>query len=131
MKTLVVEDDLTSRLVLQEMLKEYGSVDIAVNGRESVELVKVALANRKPYDLICMDIRMPEMDGQEALKEIRNLEAGTDAESVNPARVVMITMLDDGQNIVKAFREQCDGYLVKPIDKTKLSECLKTCGLVE
>ena len=74
MKSLIVEDDFTSRLLLQEYLKVYGIPHIAVNGREAVEAVRLALEARDHYNLICLDIMMPEMDGQQALREIRALE---------------------------------------------------------
>ena len=74
MKTLIVEDDFTSRLFLQTFLSRYGECHIAVNGREAVEAFRMAADNGSPYDLICMDIMMPEMDGQEAVKQIRALE---------------------------------------------------------
>ena len=68
MKTLIVEDDFTSRLLLQEILKRYGAVHIAVNGREAVDAVRAAAESDESYDLICLDIMMPEMDGYQALK---------------------------------------------------------------
>ena len=63
MKALVVEDDFTSRLIMQEMLLGYGSVHIAVNGREALDAFMVAFEKGAPYDLICLDIMMPELDG--------------------------------------------------------------------
>ncbi len=74
MKTLIVEDDFTSRVLLQEVLKRDGTVHIAVNGKEAVDAVRAAMDAGEPYDLICLDIMMPEMDGYEALKEIRAIE---------------------------------------------------------
>ena len=72
MKTLIVDDDFTNRLLLQEILKVHGPVHVAVNGKEAVEAVAAARDNKEdPYDLICLDIMMPEMDGQEDLKIIR------------------------------------------------------------
>ena len=74
MKTLIVEDDFTSRLLLQELLKGYGPAHVAVNGKEAVEAARMAMDAGEPYDLICLDIMMPEMDGHGALKEIRAQE---------------------------------------------------------
>jgi len=74
MKTLIVEDDFTSRLLLQGLLQSYGAVHFAVNGKEAVEAVRLALESDELYDLICLDIMMPEMDGQEALRQIRLME---------------------------------------------------------
>lgn len=74
MKSLIVEDDFTSRFVLQEFLAPYGQTHIAVNGKEPMEAVGISAKENKPYDLICLDIMMPEMDGHAVLKAIRIIE---------------------------------------------------------
>ena len=100
MKTLIVEDDFTSRLLLHEILKKYGATHIAVNGREAVEAVRTSLDSRERYDLICMDIMMPVMDGQTSLKNIRELEGARGILSTHGAKIFMITVLDDVKNVV-------------------------------
>ena len=67
MKTLIAEDDFTSSVILQELLRGYGPFHLASNGKDAVAAVAAALAAHEPYDLVCLDIMMPEMDGQEAL----------------------------------------------------------------
>ena len=129
MKTLIVEDDFTSRIFLQEMLKSYGRVDIAVNGRESVEAVQASLSAGEHYDLILMDIMMPEMNGQEALQHIRNAEETAGIIIGKGAKVIMTTALGDKDNIMDAFRHAADGYMVKPVDKQKLLEKLRELEL--
>ena len=69
MKTLIVEDDFTSRLLMQELLKGFGMVNVAVDGQEGVEAVRLALKNGEPYNLVCLDIMMPELDGQQTLRD--------------------------------------------------------------
>ncbi len=63
MKSLIVEDDFTSRNLMQIYLADMGPCHVAVNGREAVEAVTESLNEQKPYDVICLDIMMPEMDG--------------------------------------------------------------------
>jgi two-component system, chemotaxis family, chemotaxis protein CheY len=130
MKTLIVEDDFTSRLLLQELLKPYGSSHVAVNGKEAVEAVRLALRQGEPYDLICMDIMMPEMDGQEALKEIRACEDQSGLPLEQQAKIVMTTALGDVKNVMAAYSSLCDGYLTKPIHKDELLKTLIACGLL-
>jgi two-component system chemotaxis response regulator CheY len=130
MKTLVVEDDFTSRLYLQEILKKYGPTHAAINGKEAVEAVRAALEAGEPYDLICLDIMMPEMDGQTALNEIRRVEEAKGIASIHGAKVIMTTALDDSKNILASFKGQCDVYLTKPVDKAKLLGYLQKFGLV-
>jgi two-component system, chemotaxis family, chemotaxis protein CheY len=131
MNVLVVEDDFTSRKLLQSIIAEYGECDVAVNGEEAVEAVRGALENNRPYDLICLDIMMPEMDGQEALRQIRALEDQKELRGLSGAKILMTTALGDSGNVMAAFRSQCDGYITKPIDKKKIREQLKTLGLLE
>ncbi len=130
MKTLIVEDDFTNRLLLQEFLRVHGPSHIAVNGKEAVEAVRLALAAGEPYRLICLDIMMPELDGQGALKQIRALEQAKGVWSTAGAKIVMTTALNSMKDINAAFGSLCDGYLVKPIAKTKLFETLRQLNLI-
>jgi two-component system chemotaxis response regulator CheY len=130
MKTLIVEDDFTNRLILQTFLRDYGHAHIAVNGKEAVEAVRLALDAGEPYDLICMDIMMPEMNGQQALKEIRSLEEARGILSTHGAKVVMTTVLGDMKSICEAYSSLCDAYLVKPIGQNKLLQELRKLGLI-
>jgi two-component system, chemotaxis family, chemotaxis protein CheY len=131
MKTLIVEDDITSSFLLQEILKSYGPTQIAVNGIEAIDAVRTALEAGEPYDVICMDIMMPELDGQEAVKQIRALEEAKGILPVRCAKIIMTTALGDHQNILAAFKHLCDAYVVKPIDKAKLLAELRRLRLIE
>ena len=130
MKTLIVEDDFTSRLLLQEILKNYGAVHIAVNGKEAVNAASAAMDTGEPYSLICLDIMMPEMNGQEALKKIRQMEAEAGIGPERRARVIMTTALADKGNVIEAIQSQCDYFLVKPIDGRALLDELRRFGLI-
>lgn len=130
MKTLIVEDDFTSRLLLQELLKSYGPSHIAVNGKEAIAATKAALETGEHYDLICLDIMMPEMDGQEALRQIRDQESARGIFSQNGAKIIMTTAADDMKNVGIAFHSLCDAYLTKPIIKAKLIEELRKLNLI-
>jgi two-component system chemotaxis response regulator CheY len=130
MKTLIVEDDMSSRFVLQAFLTKYGECFVAVNGREAVDAFRVAREEGKPFDLICMDIMMPEMDGQEALQQIRDMEETEGVPSSKAVRIIMTTALQDTKNVMTAFRALCDAYLFKPIDKAKLLENLQKFELI-
>lgn len=129
MKTLIVEDDFTSRLVLQTFLSRYGECHIAVNGWEAVDAFRSALESGQPYDLICMDIMMPEMDGQAALRKIRECEEAQGIPSDRGVKIIMTTALDDMKNVFKSFHELCDAYMTKPIDTAKLLGYLQSFKL--
>ena len=130
MQTLIVEDDFTSRLLMQELLKKYGSAHIAANGKEAVEAVRASMDAGHPYDLICLDIMMPEMDGHEACRQIRAIEEERGILSTHGAKILMTTALGDAKSSFGAFWNLCDGYLVKPIQKARLTRELEKLGLV-
>ncbi|MFW6313238.1 MAG: response regulator [Spirochaetota bacterium] len=131
MRTLIVEDDFVNRLVLQKRLEQYGEVHIAVNGDEAVHAVKSMLDNDDRYDLICLDIMLPGMDGHEALKQIRAAEYGSGYPVGQGSKIVMTSALKDADNVMGAFRGEADGYLVKPIESDQLHKQLRTLGLIE
>jgi len=131
MKTLIVEDDFTSRLLLQELLKNYSTTHIAVNGKEAFDAFRIALETGEPYDLICLDIMMPEIDGLEALGQFRRLEEGTGMKPSEGAKILMTTALNDVRNVMTAYRNLCDGYLTKPVGKTQFLGELRKLELIE
>ena len=128
MKMLIVEDDFTSRMILIRILQAYGETSVAGNGKEAVALFGRALELGTAYDLVCLDIMLPEMDGQSVLREIRSLEAAREKPG-KPARVIMTTALNDKDNVVSAI-QKCDAYLVKPVDKKRLLAHLQEFGLL-
>ena len=130
MKILIVEDDLVSRTLLQAFLAEYGSLHVAVNGREAVDAVRLALNADEPYDLICLDIMMPEMDGQSALQKIRAMEKSKGIRGREGSKILMTTALYDPANMIRSYRSRCDAYLVKPINRAKLTEELRKLRLI-
>lgn len=131
MKALIVEDNLTSWLLLHELLKPYAEIHTAANGVEAVEAYKESVEVNAPYALVCLDIVMPEMDGHQALREIRRIEDEHGSAAARRARIIMTTGLSDKDNVSAAFRELCDAYLMKPISKKQLVYHLQQFGLIE
>ena len=130
MKTLIVEDELTSRILMQHLLVRYGECHIAVDGEEAVEAFRMALADAAPYDLICMDMKMPKMEGVEAVRQIRALETQDGVHSTFGAKILMVTTVEDPRDVVASFRALCDAYLVKPIKAASLSEEIRRMRLI-
>lgn len=128
MKVLIVEDDYVSRRLMHIILSPYGACDTAENGREALEAFKEAKNKRDPYDLICLDIMMPEMDGHQVLKEIRCIEQ--EEQKGDHVKIIMTTALNDPQNIMMSFRQHCEDYLIKPVAKAKLLDKIHHMGLI-
>jgi len=130
MNILIVDDNPTSRLLLHEIMKPYGKVKTVVNGIEAIEEIIIGIGNNDTYDLVCLDIMMPEMDGQTALRHIRKAEENAGIFSDIGIKIIMTTALNDFQNIQSAYSGLCDGYLVKPISKIKMLSTLKQLKLI-
>ena len=130
MKTLIVEDDFISRKVMQKLLSVHGETEIAVNGKEAIEAFKSAREAGAPYDLICLDIMMPELNGLEVLQKIRDLESTDGVGGLSGVKIIMTTGLGDKQSILAAFRTGCEAYLMKPVDPRKVNDKLLELGLI-
>jgi two-component system chemotaxis response regulator CheY len=128
-KCLIAEDDVSSRALLQAFLSRYGECHLAEDGKTAVELARRAREDRESFDLICMDLRMPIMEGHEAIREIRKHEAASGA--LRPAKIIVTTAHSDLASITSALLARCNSYLVKPIDTVKLMAELQTLGLVD
>ncbi len=131
MKALIVEDDATGAQLLRHVIQPYATVDIAQNGRVAIEKFCAALESGEPFDLICLDIMMPEVNGQVVLRHIREYEQENQVSDADAAKVIMISALDDSGNILNAFQVGCEAYLTKPIDTKKLIGQLEELGLIK
>lgn len=131
MRILIVDDDVTSGLVMKKMLGRYGETILASDGRQAFDVFKEHIKCKKPFDLMFLDIMMPEMDGQEVLKNIRDFELENAITGSDGIKIIMTTALDDNKNIISAFRSQCEGYIVKPVSLTKIKNQMNTLGFTE
>ncbi len=132
LRVLVVEDDFMVRQVVRDILEQYGAiVDIAVNGEEAVQAFRVAWRKQQPYDLLCMDIMMPIMDGHEALIKIREVEKSLGIIGHEEVKVIMLSALDDAKTVMKAYyKGGATSYVVKPIEKERLLFEMQKIGLI-
>ena len=131
MKCLIVEDDEISSQVLEKMVSLHGSYDAVTNAKQAGALFRQARESQSPYDLILMDIMLPEGDGLQTVREIRAAEALLDISKQHRVKVIMTTALDDPRTIMKALYESdADSYLIKPISLQRLEEEFRTLKLV-
>ena len=100
MKILLAEDDYLTRKAMDNFLSQYGECDVTVNGMEAVDAFMLALEEEEPYDLVCLDIMMPVMDGYQALMGIRNLEKERHIPVEKSAKIIMTTALNEEKNVI-------------------------------
>lgn len=130
MKVLIAEDDFTSRKIISRILSKYGECDITVDGREAITAFNMSLESGEPYDLVCLDILMPELDGYEVLKTIRAMEQEKKIPQEKQVKVIMTTALNERKNVAKAFELGCEAYAGKPIAPEKFENELRKLGLI-
>lgn len=131
MKILIVDDEFVSRKKAQKIMAQYAECNIATNGAEALEAFRLAHDEDKAYDLITMDILMPDMDGIEALKRIREWEESLNIQLGKGVKVVMLAASKASDSVLSAFNEGCESYLVKPFDKEDLTRAMSELGLVD
>ena len=130
MRILIAEDDFASRKFMMRFLSQYGECDITVDGLEAVDAFLMALDSGEGYDLVCLDIMMPALDGYQTLKAIRDIEKERGIPEEKRAKIVMTTALNEGRNVTKAFELGCVAYAGKPIDQEKFENVLRKLELI-
>ena len=132
MRILIVEDDYTSMKLMQKLLTPYGETSTAGNGEEALEAFRMALETEQPFHLICLDIMMPGIDGQQVLKSIRAMEKVRGTGPKEEVKIIMTTALDSPKDVIEAYYQGgCSSYLVKPIDKQQLIDKLIELDLIK
>lgn len=130
MKILLAEDDYATRKFMVSFLSQYGECDVTVDGMEAVDAFLMALEDEEPYDLVCLDIMMPVMDGYQSLKAIRNLEKERNIPEDKMAKVIMTTALNEERNVKMAFELGCTIYSGKPINQDRFEQALRKLKLI-
>ncbi|MCM1273338.1 MAG: response regulator [Clostridium sp.] len=128
MKVLVAEDDLASGKFMEKLLSKYGEVIVARDGIAAVDEFVKAVNNGEKFDLVCMDIMMPKIDGYKALASIRDAERKLGLARDSRCKVIMISALDEGFDAGYAS-DDYEEYICKPIDIIKFDSLVKKLGL--
>lgn len=130
MNILIVEDDFVSRKFMAKFLSKYGTCQAAEDGELAINMYKEAVKNGKPFDLICMDILMPKLDGYETLEQIRKFEEEQGFTRQQEVKVIMTSGMDTSTNAMKAFELGCVAYTSKPIDIVQFDNLLQELHLI-
>ena len=117
-KILVVDDNFANRQLLIELLADQAKCDVAANGNEAIDAYNVSIEHKQPYDLILLDIAMPEVNGLEFLKMVRDGEKRAGILLAEGIPIIMVTAFKEP--FMDAFNKGCDDYVMKPIDPDDL-----------
>lgn len=128
MNILIVEDEFVSRTKLHKILSEIGECHVAVSGQEALEAFKKAYEEGCAYDLITVDIKLPDFDGHELVDLIRNWEIENNIQSTElEVKILMITSMS-GKMVMRSFKKGCEGYIVKPFNSQAIANQLLKMG---
>lgn len=131
MKTLIVDNEEEDRITLQKILLDYGECNFAENGRVAVNAFQRAWSRGDPYDLVCLDIQMPVLDGFETLRILRDMEGAMSVTDAERCRIVMITAHTAVRGKNRARALGCDAYFLKPIRPAHFRNRLQTFGFLK
>lgn len=129
MRILIAEDDSTSARYMSGLLARFGECTVVEDGELALASYKAALAEGRPFQLICLDIMMPRRNGQEVLEEIRTLEEGSGVKPGQGVKIIMTTALGDVRSVMSAYKGGATAYLTKPILTERLYETICSLGI--
>lgn len=130
MRVLIAEDDFASRLFMKKFLSKYGECDVAIDGIEAIDAYLNSVKDANTYDLICLDIMMPRLDGMKVLKSIRDIEKQNGIKAENKVKIIMTTALNDKATVLNAYESGCEAFAWKPIEIDKFVLVMKNLGLI-
>ena len=121
-KVLVVDDNKTNRIILVKMVESFGccSPEAVESGVEAIRILKQAVHTEKPFDLVLLDLQMPEMDGEETLRAIK------DDPEIKDVSVIILTSIGERGDASRLEALGCAGYLTKPIKQSQLFDTIIT-----
>lgn len=121
LKCLIVDDDVLGRELIALYLEGVAACDMAVNGINAVAMFRDSFEGGTPYDLIILDIVMPEMDGHIAAQEIRKIEKEWGVPVNEGVSIIIISSLSTPHDIIQAYvSAKSAAHLVKPVQSHKL-----------
>ncbi|MDI6698316.1 MAG: response regulator [Candidatus Saccharicenans sp.] len=119
MRVLVVDDNLTNRVILQEMLQSWRmKPEVASSGPQAVQLIQAALSKKEAYGLFLLDLSMPEMDGFTLIKKIKEIDGAREVP------IIILTSADRVGDLQQAKELGAEGYLVKPVRPSDLLDTI-------
>ena len=127
LKILAIDDEFAALTKMKAMLSTFGECEVATSGAQTIDLIREAIQEGKYFDLITIDIELPDIDGIALLSEILREEKQYNLCAVK----LMVSASSTPSNVCRAKKQNCDGFLVKPIKKDILHQKLHTLGVLQ
>ena len=127
MRTLIVDDEIVSKKKMQKIMEGFSECETAETGKGAIAAYKESLEKGNPFDLITLDIIMPDIDGLRALKKIRDWEKDmeTKGSKQRQVKIMMVTAHSNISLIRSCIKAGCNSYIVKPFAKDTVMQKLK------
>jgi two-component system chemotaxis response regulator CheY len=130
LRVLVAEDEPVSARTIVTLLERYGQCQLTARGLDAIDALRAAHAAGQPFDLLCLDVRMPGLSGMDVLKAVRQWEQDRGVPLSKGVPVIMTTVCHDPDTVLGAFNSGCEKYLVKPIAGDKLARIMSELNLI-
>jgi HD-like signal output (HDOD) protein/ActR/RegA family two-component response regulator len=131
MKILIVDDEFVSRTKLKLIMENYGQCEAVEHGKDAIAIFHHAHFINEPFNLIMLDINLPEMNGIMVLSEIRRAEKYLTIPQSCRVKILMVTSYGDKDRIVASAQSGCDDFIVKPFNDDIIREKLVKLGIIE
>ncbi len=131
MRILIVDDDSKNRKLLAKMMADFGECETVESGKEAFSAFTKAWENWRPFNIIFLDILMPEMDGREVLQKIRELEKEKNISKQHQVKILMVSGMSEKDMVLQCLKDGCDEFIVKPIEVQLLFEKINNLDLAK
>ncbi|CAN2040488.1 putative Chemotaxis protein CheY [Candidatus Magnetomoraceae bacterium gMMP-15] len=128
MRILVVDDEFVSKIKMHKIMESLGECKAVESGKGAIAAFKNAWENWQPFNLISLDISMPDMTGIEVLSKIKSMEKEKQVPDDLKVKIMMVTSHSDKGNITACIAAGCDAFVVKPFDKKVIIKKLEKLG---
>lgn len=120
MRVLIVDDNKINRRFLESLLNKHADCYMDVNGKDAINTFEKSLEDKKYFDVILMDVMMPEVDGLQALNIIRDIERKMNIPKEDAVKVVVISALNNIIEVEMMLDEEKELFIHKPIQIEEL-----------
>ncbi|MBN1982314.1 MAG: response regulator [Chitinivibrionales bacterium] len=128
MKSLVVDDEMVSRKKMETILSNFGECVAVTSGKTAILTFSKAWHSKSPFELMTLDVSMPDMDGLEVLTRIRDIENESKISADRRMKIIMVTSRSDNQTVLTSLQSGCNDYIVKPFDLDTMKKKLTKFG---